>query len=173
MEKKEFNKLSKELLKKKGFIILRNNKYVIEYPECYVNLWFKFADNQVVINYNICFKSIHTQINLKEDFNNWDLCDFNVWGILNHYCDTNIEIRRNLLQLDCVSYKEILYKMLLLYIEPFNNSLSDIIRFINMGRKYNYSPFSKQIYVEPYRFLPEAKEFLLDNGMKPIEDFFE
>ncbi len=173
MEKRVFIKSTKELLKEKGFIILKNNKYVIEYPECYVTLWFKFGGDKVVINYNVCFKRIHKNVNVIEDFNDWNLCDFNVWGILNHYCDTNKENRRNLLELDISSYKDILYKMLQLYIEPFNDSLNDIISFINKGRKYNYTPFSQSIYIEPYRFLSEAKEFLLENGMMPIEEFFE
>jgi hypothetical protein len=171
MEKKEFVKIIKSLLKEKGFTYINTNKFVIDYPECYVTLWPRFGENYVRINYNICFKAIHEIMNIKDEFKNWDKCDFIVWGILNHYRDTNYKFRENLMQLEPFNLKETLFEMLESYIEPFNNSLKEIVEFINKGRMYNSVLNSNEIVVQPYSFLDDAEEFLLENGMRPIEEF--
>lgn len=173
MGKKEFKKYVKGILKEKGFIPIKTNKFLIEYSECYITLLFNYGNDNVVINYNICFKAIHGLLNIKEDFNNWKNCDFNLWPILNHYCDFNKKFRQNLYELDFIALKEVLLEMLESYIEPFNNSLTIIIDFINKGRIYNRNPYSKETYIDPYRFLDESESYLLDNGMRPIEDFFK
>lgn len=172
MEKKELIKSIRKILKEKGFDILKNNKYVIEYAECYIVLWLSFYNGFAELNYNISFKAIHNIIDINEDFKNWSNCDFNIIERLNHYGGVDGEFEYNLLSLEEHKLYDELPKMLNLYIEPFNNSFKEIIEFINKGRLYEeYS--TKNIYVEPYRFLPKAKKFLLENGMRPIEEFFE
>ena len=127
---------------------------------------------EIELNYNISFKAIHNIIDINEDFKNWSNCDFNIIERLNHYGGVDGEFEYNLLSLEEHKLYDELPKMLNLYIEPFNNSFKEIIEFINKGRLYEeYS--TKNIYVEPYRFLPKAKKFLLENGMRPIEEFFE
>ena len=172
MDKKDFKKYIKELLKEKGYISIKTNKFVIEFSECYVMLLFNYGNENVVINYNISFKAVHGLLDINNDFTDYMNCDFNLHPILNHYCDTNIKFRANLYQLDYISLKETFLEMLKLYVDPFSNSIMNIIKFINIGRKYNYSPYSKEIYIEPYRFLSEAENFLLANGMKLTEEFF-
>lgn len=171
MKKNELVNCIKKLLKKECYVILKNNKFLVEYPECYVVLWLSFYNGCAELNYNICFKKIHGLLDVKQDFNKWLNCDFNEFPKLNHYGDVENRFNYSLLDLDENKLKEDLIEMLRLYIEPFNDSLDKIIEFINKGRLYKH-PYKKE-YVEPYYFLPKAKKFLLENGMRPIEEFFE
>lgn len=172
MEKKELIKSIRKILKEKGFDILKNNKYVIEYAECYIVLWLSFYNGFAELNYNISFKAIHKIINKNDELKKWSNCDFNEFPKLNNFGDVDNNFQYSLLDLPNYKLSEEIEKMLKLYIEPFNNSFKEIIEFINKGRIYKH-PNTKQSYVEPYYFLPQAKEFLLQNGMRPIEEFFE
>ena len=145
MDKKELLNKIKSIMKEEGYIV-KNNKFMIEYPLCYVQVGLFFPRGIAELEYNISIKEIHG-ILTKEDINDYTKWDF--WAIqkLNNEHGLHTEYNENLLSYDIEDMEKIIKQQLEEYIKPFEN---DLINYLKKGRLFKYPDEEEPHYVQFY-----------------------
>ena len=134
-------------MKEEGYIV-KNNKFMIEYPLCYVQVGLYFPRGIAELDYNISIKEIHGTLT-KEDINDYTKWDFYVIPKLNYEHGLYTEYNEDLLSYDIDDIEKIVKQQLEEYIKPFEN---DLINYLKKGRFFKYledeHPHYEQFYME-------------------------
>ncbi|MDE6655969.1 MAG: hypothetical protein K2J85_03160 [Anaeroplasmataceae bacterium] len=147
MDKKELLNKVKSIMKEEGYIV-KNNKFMIEYPLCYVQVGLYFPRGIAELEYNISIKEIHGTLTKEEinDYTKWDFC---VLPKLNYEHRLYSDCHFDLLSLGLDEVEIFVKKQLEEYIKPFEN---DLINYLKKGRLFKYveeeHPHYEQFYME-------------------------
>lgn len=146
MDKKELLNKVKRIMKDEGYIV-KNNKFMIEYPLCYVQVGLFFPRGIAELNYNISIKEIHgtlTKEDMSDFFTKWDFC---VIPKLNNQYGLCTEYNEDLLSFDIDDIEKIITQQLEKYIKPFEN---DLINYLQKGRLFKYPDDEQPHHVQFY-----------------------
>ena len=145
MDKKELLNKVKSIMKEAGYIV-KNNKFMIEYPLCYVQVGLYFPRGAAELEYNISIKEIHGTIT-KEDMNDYTKWDFYVIPKLNNQYGLYTDYNKDLFLYGIDDIEKIVTQQFEEYVKPFENNL---INYLKKGRLFKYPDEEEPHYVQFY-----------------------
>lgn len=145
-------------MKKEGFTV-RGNKYIIEYPLCYVQIKLMFPRGLAELVYNISVKEIHGELTKEETNNFWGKYDFIAIPKLNNEYGLYSDCHFDLIKLNSEKLESFIQNQLEKYIKPFGTNM---IEYLKKGRLFQYYDDSVPHYIQFYMGKDICKNIFLN-----------